>query len=90
MSAIHQLVSAVSHLRASAYTTGAGGTVLLYDILLTLEDEKRLIWPSRFSLVKLLYFIVRIMQWFSLHVITVRNQNRYFPVPCLLLGMYRQ
>jgi Family of unknown function (DUF6533) len=53
------LINALRGLRASGYTTIAGGTVLLYDITLTLEDEIRLIWPSKFSLVKVLYFIVR-------------------------------
>lgn len=64
-------VESMEHIRAGTYTCAAGGTVLLFDMLLTMGDEIRLIWPSRCSLVKSLYFI-----------------NRYFPVPCLLLGMY--
>ena len=52
------LTSTVAHYRAGVYTTAAGGTVLLYDILLTSEDEIRLVWASSFSLVKCLYFVV--------------------------------
>jgi Family of unknown function (DUF6533) len=50
--------SIVAHLRAGVYTCAAGGTILLYDILLTSSDEMRLIWASSFSLVKCLYFVV--------------------------------
>lgn len=53
------VVPLVTHLRAGAYTCAAGGTILLYDILLTTKDEMRLIWPSRWSLVKCLYLVVR-------------------------------
>ena len=53
------LTLAIAHLRYGVYTCAAAGTVLLYDILLTSEDEIRLIWPSRFSLAKFLYFMVR-------------------------------
>lgn len=48
----------IAHLRAGVYTCAAGGTILLYDMLLTSKDEIRLIWPSRFSLVKCLYLVV--------------------------------
>jgi Family of unknown function (DUF6533) len=50
--------SIVDHLRAGVYTCAAGGTILLYDIIITSEDEIRLIWASQFSLVKCLYFVV--------------------------------
>jgi hypothetical protein len=58
MSTLKGFIDAITHLQAGRYTCAAGGTVLLYDILLTTKDEVRLIWPSRFSLVKVLYFIV--------------------------------
>jgi hypothetical protein len=58
MSTLKGFIDAITHLQAARYTCAAGGTVLLYDILLTTKDEVRLIWPSRFSLVKVLYFIV--------------------------------
>jgi Family of unknown function (DUF6533) len=48
----------VAHLRAGVYTCAAAGTILLYDMLLTSKDEIRLIWPSKFSLVKCLYLVV--------------------------------
>jgi Family of unknown function (DUF6533) len=48
----------VAHIRAGVYTCAAGGTILLYDILLTTGEEIRLIWPSPFSFVKCLYFVV--------------------------------
>ena len=54
-----QLAPVVEHLRAGVYTCAAGGTILIYDILLTSKDEIRLIWPSRMSPVKFLYLVVR-------------------------------
>jgi Family of unknown function (DUF6533) len=63
----------VAHLRAGVYTCAAGGTVLLYDIIITSEDEIRLIWASSFSLVKCLYFVVS----------HPRRQLHGRPHPCL-------
>jgi len=35
--------------------------LLIYDYCLTFDDEKRLIWPSRFSFSKLIFFVNRYM-----------------------------
>ncbi|KAH8102206.1 hypothetical protein BXZ70DRAFT_60083 [Cristinia sonorae] len=37
----------------------SAAALLVYDIFLTLDDEVRYIWPSKISLVKLLYFATR-------------------------------
>lgn len=58
MATIEYLIAIVQNLRASSYTCAAGVIVLLYDMILTTPAEVALIWPARFSLVKLLYFIV--------------------------------
>lgn len=58
MDQLQILFTAVQHLRATSYTCAAAITILLYDMMLTMPAEVALIWPARFSLVKLLYFLV--------------------------------
>ena len=54
------LVSTLAHLQAGVFTCAAAGTVVAYDILLTTSDEVRFTWPSKLSLPKCLYFVVRL------------------------------
>ncbi|KAG8742328.1 hypothetical protein FRC12_015394 [Ceratobasidium sp. 428] len=56
---IHEIELELSHVRASRYLSAAGYVLLLYDYLLTLPDEVRLIWPTSWSLVKVLFLINR-------------------------------
>jgi len=41
------------------YLSAMGMVLVLYDILLTLDDEMRLVWPGTLSLPKALYYINR-------------------------------
>ncbi|KAI5119984.1 hypothetical protein M0805_004429 [Coniferiporia weirii] len=41
-------------------------TCLVYDYLITFEDEKRFVWPSRLSIVKVAFFLNRYMPFIAL------------------------
>ncbi|KDQ55175.1 hypothetical protein JAAARDRAFT_37707 [Jaapia argillacea MUCL 33604] len=53
--AVQQADAATAVSRSSVAATA----FLVYDILLTLDDEVKLIWPKRWSFTKFLYFFVR-------------------------------
>ncbi|KAG8695261.1 hypothetical protein FRC09_009269 [Ceratobasidium sp. 395] len=63
---IHEIELELSHVRASRYLSAAGYVLLLYDYLLTLPDEVRLIWPTSWSLVKVVAMSPRISSLTSL------------------------
>ncbi|KAG1798238.1 uncharacterized protein HD556DRAFT_1440578 [Suillus plorans] len=46
-----------------SYWTVAAGTVVIYDWALTLEQEIELIWRQRWSLMTVLYLVVRTLYW---------------------------
>ncbi|KAG9125541.1 hypothetical protein FRC07_007193 [Ceratobasidium sp. 392] len=56
---IHEIELELLHVRASRYLSAAGYVLLLYDYFLTLPEEVRLIWPTSWSLVKVLFLINR-------------------------------
>ncbi|KAG8688355.1 hypothetical protein FRC08_011481 [Ceratobasidium sp. 394] len=56
---IHEVELELLHVRASRYVSAAGYVLLLYDYFLTLPDEVKLIWPTSWSLVKILFLINR-------------------------------
>ncbi|KAG8819663.1 hypothetical protein FRC19_009624 [Serendipita sp. 401] len=47
------------NLEASRYLSAAGMIVVLYDTILTLPDEIRLIWPMPFGVIKAIWFLSR-------------------------------
>ncbi|KAG8833693.1 hypothetical protein FRC17_010225 [Serendipita sp. 399] len=47
------------NLEASRYLSAAGMIVVLYDTILTLPDEVRLIWPMPFGVIKAIWFLSR-------------------------------
>jgi len=49
----------IEHIQATRYLSAAGLVILLYDHLLTFDDEVRLIWKAKTSLPKLLYLFNR-------------------------------
>ncbi|KAG8797468.1 hypothetical protein FRC17_007732, partial [Serendipita sp. 399] len=70
--AIHELSVALSNLTKCKYTSVAGLTVVLYDILLLLSDEVRLIWQKpRMNASRIAYLI-----------------NRYVPPVFLIVANY--
>jgi len=70
---IQVLTETVSNIDKSRYTSAAGLTVVLYDILLLLSDEMRLVWQvPRKGLAKSCYLI-----------------NRYIPPMFLIVANYQ-
>jgi len=54
-------IQVIQHVLISRYFTAAAVVILVYDTLLTLNEEIRLIWPGALSFPKLLYYINRYM-----------------------------
>ena len=54
------IVGLVNGLMVDRYANTAGATVWFYDYLLTLSAEYKYIWRKKWSLVKVLYLLVRI------------------------------
>ncbi|KAL5485952.1 hypothetical protein ACEPAI_6996 [Sanghuangporus weigelae] len=57
--------SPVKNINGLSCETVATLTVFIYDYLCTLEDERRLVWPSRWSLIKVVYFLNRAIAFTS-------------------------
>ncbi|KAL5504080.1 hypothetical protein ACEPAH_8153 [Sanghuangporus vaninii] len=57
--------SPVKNINGLSFGTVATLTVFIYDYLCTLEDERRLVWPSRWSLIKVVYFLNRAIAFTS-------------------------
>ncbi|TFK63333.1 hypothetical protein BDN72DRAFT_328595 [Pluteus cervinus] len=51
--------SAVHAIRVSQYFTLASSTLYLYDLLLTIDLEIDLLWPSKWTLMKVIYLLQR-------------------------------
>ncbi|CAE6413448.1 unnamed protein product [Rhizoctonia solani] len=76
---LHEIELELLHVRASRYLSAAGYVLLLYDHLLTLQDEVRLIWPGPWSLVKTLFLIVNIKSLFGIQLLIVRAESIFCP-----------
>ncbi|KAG8846209.1 hypothetical protein FRC20_003035, partial [Serendipita sp. 405] len=71
--AIQELGVAVANITRCKYTSVAGLTVVMYDILLLMSDETRLIWQRpKMALSRIAYFV-----------------NRYVPPVFLLVANYQ-
>ncbi|KAH8119853.1 hypothetical protein DFH11DRAFT_1739165, partial [Phellopilus nigrolimitatus] len=58
-SEVAELVVALQQMRYTQYFDVASMTILTYDYLITFNAEKRLIWPSSWSLPKVLFLLTR-------------------------------
>ncbi|PVG01958.1 hypothetical protein CPB86DRAFT_772968 [Serendipita vermifera] len=58
---IKLLVDTLVILKATSYLAGALLVIVLYDWLLTLEEEVHLILPTNWTIVKTLYFVIRVV-----------------------------
>ncbi|KIM24561.1 hypothetical protein M408DRAFT_27028 [Serendipita vermifera MAFF 305830] len=59
MSSMDQLITAFDHLSSSRFVSVAGAAWWAHDYLLTFYEEYTRIWPSKWSFVKFLFFLVR-------------------------------
>jgi len=66
MSALEEtLVPIAEDVHLVRYTSVATATFILYEYLITIDQEIRLVWPSKWSLVKVLFFINRYLPFAS-------------------------
>ncbi|KDQ62363.1 hypothetical protein JAAARDRAFT_457843 [Jaapia argillacea MUCL 33604] len=70
-----EIETVISDIRTVNYANVASLAWLLYDILLTSEDESRSIWRSRWSLPKVLYLCLRYPMVFTLAFNMIVNAN---------------
>ncbi|KAI0078061.1 hypothetical protein K474DRAFT_1642160 [Panus rudis PR-1116 ss-1] len=56
-------------MRIETYTNIAAATLLTYDCLICLHAKATLIWPSRFNIVKLVYFLTRYMAFIDVSLV---------------------
>jgi hypothetical protein len=68
MSALNAIVSQLVDVQTSSYVSIAGFVLLIYDHLITLEDELDFIWTGSYSTVKLLFIFNRYIAPFVLAV----------------------
>lgn len=69
---LNSIVETWQNMVASSYTSAAGLTANLYDLLLTLSEEKELIWNRKMSPVSVLYLINR---YLSLPILLMYNYH---------------
>ncbi|TFY59557.1 hypothetical protein EVG20_g7745 [Dentipellis fragilis] len=77
---MEELATVVQNINASRYLSAAGFVVLLYDHVLTFDDEVEYVWKARMSLPKFLFLFNRYL------VPTLMNflglPEEYFPILC--------
>lgn len=60
-----QLADIFANVELTKYFSAIGFTILLYDSLLTFGDEVRLLWDERWTIVKVLFYVNRVLSfWF--------------------------
>ncbi|KAI8990363.1 hypothetical protein BD414DRAFT_528369 [Trametes punicea] len=72
-----RVIDAISQAQGAARSAAAALALLTWDILTTMDEEVKLIWPSDWTLPKALYFFVR---YYSLVALTI--QNAKIAIPC--------
>ena len=84
------------------YTNTAGAVVWFYDYLLTISAEYEHIWMKKWSVVKILYLVVRFPSLLRMHLSRrfvrlfvdkcsrLHPQNRYLTPPFLIIVLYRE
>ncbi|TFK63341.1 hypothetical protein BDN72DRAFT_329309 [Pluteus cervinus] len=64
-------LAVVDAIRIIQYFTLASSTVYLYDLLLTLGSEIDLLWPSKWTLMKVLYLLQRYLPLIDMVIVTI-------------------
>ncbi|TFK63777.1 hypothetical protein BDN72DRAFT_902127 [Pluteus cervinus] len=80
MSDDFKLTPAVAHaIRDSQFFTLVSSTLYLYDLLLTLDLEVELLWPSKWNLIKIIYLFQRYLPLIDMVIITILWQFSNVP-----------
>ncbi|KAG9035103.1 hypothetical protein FS842_003751 [Serendipita sp. 407] len=56
----HSIIHIFDDVNLTRYVSAVGFTILVYDSLLTLGNEVRLLWFERWTFVKTLFYLVRL------------------------------
>ncbi|PVF97485.1 hypothetical protein CPB86DRAFT_785787 [Serendipita vermifera] len=70
MSLVGSLVSIFDDVVLTRYFAAIGFSILCYDSILTFDDEIRLVWPEKWTLVKILFYINRVVSIFFISLNT--------------------
>ncbi|KAH8102028.1 hypothetical protein BXZ70DRAFT_47824 [Cristinia sonorae] len=62
-------LSRFENLRTETYLDVVSAALLVYDFLLTFHAEVRLIWPSRWNLIKVLFFLTRYLPFIDISLV---------------------
>ncbi|KAF9524358.1 hypothetical protein CPB83DRAFT_861427 [Crepidotus variabilis] len=73
---IKELVQDLEHVQISRYAQLSSSCIILFDHLITLDDEINLIWPSSWSLGKVLFLLNR---YYSLAAVLFNNYGFFSP-----------
>ncbi|KZV87841.1 hypothetical protein EXIGLDRAFT_697218 [Exidia glandulosa HHB12029] len=57
--ALQPVIVGLDDLQSSKYVYGASLTILLWDYVLTFEEERNTIWAKRLSLLQILFYLNR-------------------------------
>ncbi|EJC98750.1 uncharacterized protein FOMMEDRAFT_161583 [Fomitiporia mediterranea MF3/22] len=77
-----ELINSMEVLQISAYIDTACFAILFYDYLLTLEDERTLIWQSNWSLPKVVFLVTRYLPYIDLSITAMRHFKAMTPDAC--------
>jgi len=88
-------VRGFENLRTETYLDVASAALLVYDFILTFQSEVTLIWPSKWNVVKVLFFLTRYLPFIDMSLVlfyqTKTNidvqtcQMTYFPAGWLIV-----
>ncbi|OCB89035.1 hypothetical protein A7U60_g3843 [Sanghuangporus baumii] len=73
---ILEFITALEGLRISAYVDTASFTILVYDYILTFEDERTLIWPGQWTVTKVLFLFTRYLPFIDLSIPVIRHASK--------------
>ncbi|TFK63339.1 hypothetical protein BDN72DRAFT_902498 [Pluteus cervinus] len=69
-----ELTPIANAIRGTQYFTLASSTLYLYDLLLTLDLEVDLLWPSKWTLLKMIYLLQRYLPLIDMVIVTITWQ----------------
>ncbi|KDR66304.1 hypothetical protein GALMADRAFT_148044 [Galerina marginata CBS 339.88] len=87
-SLLNSLVDGLWDIRLTHYSHLAAGSVIIFDQLITLDEEIELIWGGGWSLAKILFVMVRQPSCCYPLADKAAIQNRYYPLAAVIFNNY--
>ncbi|PFH47453.1 hypothetical protein AMATHDRAFT_67702 [Amanita thiersii Skay4041] len=79
---LSELIFAIGHGRDASYADVASLVLLTFDYLLTLSLEIKYVWFSRWSIIKVLYFVMRYVPFFTMACVVLLDIPGRSPEAC--------